>query len=300
MGVRTPLEDCERFERLFGKDVWPNAAEGHRALLAHLARHKNGFLNNARPQMLEGMLVHCQLAAQWRQTRGIYRFDPGLEEALGNSQESDPFPASHLRRLPEPCVFLTSEMGGLFAGAFSADVFVMVESKANTISMCAFDMDASNILEGGRSFGHRFHDDDALLGDAYGDWSATKAATWLPRLLYLCTVDPDIGPPRERKRSKKTRNLLLPRTFDVGLRIGASLRQARKEAEESRQAATGAERHRPIAHVRRAHWHSYWVGSEALENRRLELRWVPPTLVNAKSSDEIIPRVSVERLRVEP
>ena len=35
----------------------------------------------------------------------------------------------------------------------------------------------------------------------------------------------------------------------------------------------------PKAHIRRAHWHHYWVGSERRGDRHLELRWIPPVQV---------------------
>ena len=41
--------------------------------------------------------------------------------------------------------------------------------------------------------------------------------------------------------------------------------------------ATG--RTRPRAHVRRAHWHGFWTGPrdpERAEERRFDLRWLPP------------------------
>lgn len=45
----------------------------------------------------------------------------------------------------------------------------------------------------------------------------------------------------------------------------------------------GGSSHSVRPHVRRAHWHHYWVG----EGRtRLEVRWIEPTLVLANSKNE--------------
>lgn len=38
----------------------------------------------------------------------------------------------------------------------------------------------------------------------------------------------------------------------------------------------------PKPHVRRAHWHGYWVGSKS--DKRFVLKWLHPILVNALSS----------------
>lgn len=75
------------------------------------------------------------------------------------------------------------------------------------------------------------------------------------------------------------------KTFDVGYVIGKSFEQQMRSAN-----ATCAESfshcgssHSVRPHVRRAHWHHYWVG----EGRtRLEVRWIEPTLVLANSKNE--------------
>lgn len=41
-------------------------------------------------------------------------------------------------------------------------------------------------------------------------------------------------------------------------------------------------------HLRRAHWRSYWCGSDARGDRHLELCWVPPVPVDAELADELL------------
>ena len=69
-------------------------------------------------------------------------------------------------------------------------------------------------------------------------------------------------------------------TYDVGFRIGKAFEQqlVRKENEISGLEQTqGASVSRTVrSHVRRAHWHHYWVG----EGRtKLEVRWIEPVFV---------------------
>lgn len=73
--------------------------------------------------------------------------------------------------------------------------------------------------------------------------------------------------------------------FDVGYVIGKSFEQQMRSAN-----ATCAESfshcgssHSVRPHVRRAHWHHYWVGEG---RNRLEVRWIEPTLVLANSKNE--------------
>lgn len=68
---------------------------------------------------------------------------------------------------------------------------------------------------------------------------------------------------------------------EVGFRIGSALREYRMS---QRASAHGDGTVRP--HVRRAHWHRYWVGPMSGE-RRLELRWLEPIFVNPGGGDMV-------------
>jgi len=115
-------------------------------------------------------------------------------------------------------------------------------------------------------------------------------------LLLFLIASGDVRPTRpdqptkpHRPQPKKTRKgvrLLAAnalQTWDVGVRYGRLLaaRQPTANAERGRGAPK-----RP--HVRRAHWHGYWVGPRSKpEERRLELRWLPPIFVGAKAEEEL-------------
>lgn len=74
------------------------------------------------------------------------------------------------------------------------------------------------------------------------------------------------------------------KTYNVGFVIGKGFEmQLVSGAEYQKSTATGTGRTvRP--HVRRAHWHHYWVG----EGRtRLEVRWIEPTFVLPEGKREI-------------
>ena len=74
------------------------------------------------------------------------------------------------------------------------------------------------------------------------------------------------------------------KTYNVGFVIGKSFEKQLASGEEyQKSTATGMGRTvRP--HVRRAHWHHYWVG----EGRtRLEVRWIEPTFVLPEGKREV-------------
>lgn len=63
----------------------------------------------------------------------------------------------------------------------------------------------------------------------------------------------------------------------AGVAIGRQLRAAAK-------AETGAAHKGPRPHIRRAHWHGYWLGPRA-GGQRFELRWLPPIAVALKEEE---------------
>lgn len=66
-----------------------------------------------------------------------------------------------------------------------------------------------------------------------------------------------------------------PRVWEVGYRIGTALRQP-----QPTDPAGNGQHRTPLTHLRRAHWHTYWVGSRAEpDQRQRELRWIQPTLI---------------------
>jgi len=104
-------------------------------------------------------------------------------------------------------------------------------------------------------------------------------------LLLLCCKNVDIvgrvtstpGPSRDHK----TQTALLtttPRHWDVGVRQGAALRAA--QAATTAGAESGTHRG-PRAHVRRAHWSTYYTGPRDAEVRPKILHWIAPILVGA-------------------
>lgn len=83
-------------------------------------------------------------------------------------------------------------------------------------------------------------------------------------------------------------------TWEVGVRMGAALRQARKYA-AANQGGEAALRNAPRGHIRRAHWHTILSGPRILENgepvpsahRTLQVRWQPPLAINLKDASEL-------------
>jgi hypothetical protein len=116
-------------------------------------------------------------------------------------------------------------------------------------------------------------------------------------VLYLCSENAEIresgGDDRlpanpEPKKTKKGLRLFAPDRpthWEVGYRLGAALRRASTERGSEEPTGTHA---RPRPHIRRAHWHSYWVGKwNEPDARTVVLKWLPPIAVNVQNVDDL-------------
>lgn len=125
-------------------------------------------------------------------------------------------------------------------------------------------------------------------------------APLLSLLLYLCSATPDVSdaaggpwdtstpsPTRTRRQGPRYYGPEAPAVWNVGTRLGSALRAADDHSRRARDALDDSGRHvRP--HVRRAHWHTYVLGSRSdLSMQRRELRWLPPIPVAVSDFDSL-------------
>jgi hypothetical protein len=153
--------------------------------------------------------------------------------------------------------------------------------------------------------------------------SAATATALAPALrplvaltLYLCSATAEVRDARgsahqpvrpQPTRTKKGVRLFpppQPTTWEVAYRLGAALRRAQQlamaqtaldalvPAGQDDQGGEPAARLRPRAHIRRAHWHTYWVGEGSRTDpskAHARVRWLPPIPVGLP--DELIPTI---------
>lgn len=263
-------------------------------------------------------LFSCGLMfATWRMTQGIYRFDADIFNAVTQTKSRGKIPASVLRCLPQWCVYietpgLTCDFGtgetqlhgfwALFAlthGRELLTIYTDVEGERFDDIMpptIHIDTTADTIEQGIETVIAELGKTDDELAKKIDAWMAPL----INLLLYLCAdseimhknkIEEPVNP-RPKKTKKGWRLFQAPtiKSWDVGVRMGAAIRQATTNAEHSEKGGS-----KKRAHIRDAHWHTIVSGKRKDEDgntiptsqRNVELRWLPPTLVNADNSEEL-------------
>lgn len=121
---------------------------------------------------------------------------------------------------------------------------------------------------------------------AIGMTRAEATARLLSLVLYLCSEDTDltrrsvpVANPSQRAMGEQAV------VMSAGFRLGAALLTAAANYARNGGEASGA---RVTPHLRRAHWHHFWAGSQSREDRHRRLHWVSPIRVNADLSEEML------------
>ena len=255
--------------------------------------------------------------AAWRVTQGIYRFDPTTFDALWKTPVTGDIPTAVLHHLPEWCVYIPTP-DKTWKGEPLYGFFAHLEHDANSQrTELRFMLDLSE-SPGENMVGVPIHlgiGGVAEAVDAALSESARNAPfTFVPSeaevemlkqdvpplvslVLYLCSQNAEIRdatggtrvPTHPRpERTKKGMRLFppdRPNQWQVGYRIGAALRRAPCEHDPGE--STGSHS-RPRPHIRRAHWHSFWVGKwDEPAARSVILKWLPPIPVNVQCVDDL-------------
>lgn len=268
--------------------------------------------------------------ATWRVTQGIYRIDPDVAEAVWNTPIEGQLPVELLFHLPEWCVYIETpgrslstgkRLEGFFAhlntgsGDADSELHLLLDDPAGVLHSIAVPLSVSTLEEACRiasidranyeqkicwssGIATKLADEQLVAADPPA--AAASLSPLISMLLYLCSQSADYrdsaairnapGRPIPVQTRKGPRLFPPdgPTIWETGYRMGAPLRCAMRQA----LGQTGANRSSPVPHIRRAHWHSFWLGPRAnVRERRLALRWLPPIPVALSAPEELVPAI---------
>lgn len=240
------------------------------------------------------------MSNHWRQTKLIYEFDKTLVEEL--TAQTDLAVASEmLKRLPFECAYIMTpnlfsyndEPVDGFMCLKRHDVlqilFVAWNKKDGTTNEGLLDihLDAKTLEESDKL------SQEASVRRGLISEHAPSTHTGngiIQLLLYLCAANADIKERRPTTAAKKTSKATDKRPvrhWDVGIRVGATIKRNRSYAARTTQSAEHKQHARPRPHLRRGHWSHFWTGKRDSADRERILKWIEPVYINADSPDDL-------------
>lgn len=260
-------------------------------------------------EFIDPALVGALVA--WRPTKGIFKFNNALFESLIDTDIKGEVPSNILLRMPSWAVYIETPpsenmpypVAGFWAylsrqGNQNELILVAHLRKGKEADDLEFDCD-KQVLSYQLPLGNHPVSDlvQMMFGDTKLDLDGDSfqiltafISSMLSLLLYLCSEEPDIRDFNPAKpiikyfgKNPRLISSKVPVVWDVGIRLGAALDFSRTE---KNSLSSDNETIVPVRpHIRRAHWHSFWVGKKG--EQTIRLKWLPPIAVNTSENDEL-------------
>lgn len=263
---------------------------------------------------------------RWQKHKVVYDFNPAFLDALYQTEDA-PIHLDLLRRLPYDSCFLNAPYKAedddiWYQGAFVTAEIHETECHILTVYMARRDDGAIGCWQSGLWIHEGQTIEEAITnavtgyGEVVYEMDSDSAHSTLPNnpeqeelrirmchanlhraiqaLYYLSAENADVKaykPTPKNKRPKRFSGLPLNlKAAGVGMREGIAFEELLRREREARPKSTARRAARinvVRTHVRRAHWHHYWVG----EGRaRLVLKWLAPTIVNPNGELDAVSR----------
>ena len=258
--------------------------------------------------------------AAWDLSKVIYRFDPDFFEELKETEGLEQVPVDALMHMPYKClclqvgdesrlVFLDYDFDTkLYELRIETFEFDDEENRINetnyflVLSSDKLQKCLEDSIESGLQNFRKTNLPELQDGfkDIYENNREVFQST-IQMILFIQSQNSDIveneknAEARRKYNRNRTGAKRIPKVLDSGYRIGAEIRRVKeinvcKEDPESAENVTSNVKAVPASagskktpHVRRAHWHHYWTGSEKVGNRKLVIRWLPPMAIGSRS-----------------
>lgn len=192
------------------------------------------------------------LIGAWRLTKDVVRLDETVKEAILATPLTGNLPVDLFFRMPAWCMYvelMTPEYLGFF--------FALEKAEKYAYQYTGFS----------------------------GKYESRYLTEAINIIVYLCAENaeytqgsalPSRPQPKRTKRGIRFFPADKPRIWHVGKQLGERLRAEFK-------CVGGNKGRRP--HIWRAHWHGYWTGPKAAEQRDFIVKWIPPVFVSGNVDD---------------
>ena len=250
--------------------------------------------------LIDALMAVANVAAfaSWRiGGKHIIKIDPTLEAELIRGGIKGNVPMHIFEWLPFMCAYIEMSNDPDIVGFFvhiehdiltdSLELQFVMENTKGEIAPTVIDLKAKGTVE---QVVEETMRNAPVLGQKRAKTVVTEISGLmrrvLPLVMYLCSVSdetkalqsPTTMPTLQRKNRVMATNQ--PRIWNIGERVGAMIRTS-AEREATDPTGTGASK-RP--HIRRAHWHTYRVGSGRTETIT---KWIYQMTINADDGSDM-------------
>ena len=247
--------------------------------------------------------VACYAAiCTWIYSKTIYKFNEDLLNALMSTELDSSMPVSVLTRLPEYCFFIETTNFQLSAQqkiigffiflnydihTFEKSIFIILLSENTSMFLINIPLEENltfneNII---KSYSNKFN--TKVLSTFENVYLyITFIKNIISLIVYLCSKNPDIDLPKHNNINNSPyripilkNNILFPAKKHTVYHVGNSIGDLiHNEVLVSSIDNTTANRR---VHVRRGHWHGYWVGPKNRKQTFI-VKWLYPILVGKR------------------
>lgn len=263
--------------------------------------------------------------AAWRLHKQVYSFDPAMEKVLiSQADQNLKIPIDILNKIPFFCVYIETttmeDMDGFFVH-FESDTntgelelrFLIVYDDGDILPISFHLIEGGTINDGiNASFEKANENKRALRADKYEiddakDYTRDLCCKLLQLVLYVCSKNKEmVEDPVQKKITRQPKSFQFIKDkyrevqrWNFGEKSGDFIRKFYKtlDFEEEmkkkneinitnnvKSSKINGTSKRP--HLRKAHWHHYWIGSDNEGNRTLELKWMAPMFIHKDDVDE--------------
>lgn len=255
--------------------------------------------NAGKPEIKDfGYAALCAALATWRRNKVIYRFGYEIATTLMLTAEDIKIPVGIFNSLPAPCVYVQFPAAGKskkttidgFLAFIEDDISRKKELRILYLNKCGelVLQYAIHLIPGGTIYDGIEEANTTIRKNAMRlsnseicdkidsvislvNETRKQICQAVQLILYICAENADIIEDEgQMKIFRQTNNIIDKyreiRKYNVGTKTSAVLRKIAREGKSKKP------------HIRRNHWHHYWVGPRS--DQHLILRWLPPIPVN--------------------
>ena len=263
--------------------------------------------------------------AAWRLHKQVYSFDPAMEKVLiSQADQNLKIPIDILNKIPFFCVYIETttmeDMDGCFVH-FESDTntgelelrFLIVLKDGDIFPIPFHLIEGGTIADGINASFEKANENQRMLHtnkyeiDDAKNYARDLCCKLLQLVLYVCSKNKEmVEDPVQKKITRQPKSFQFIKDkyrevqrWNFGEKSGDFIskfyttldfeEEVKKKNEidiinNAKKSKTNGTPKRP--HLRKAHWHHYWVGSDNEGNRTLELKWIAPMFIHKDDVDE--------------